>query len=257
MGERSMEIRSINKKYWIGSNNIFGTDGKSKGICCKNCGSAVPARNIDLNGQIAKCDHCNSVFNCKDELSKISDNTRDEIKLPEGIKIKRDISGLNIERRWLNSKYIFLAFFTVLYGLYFFDYLTSPAPASYRITSPPSVQALAGVALTYIVLSGCINKTRIIIDPKSLIIKHGPIPAWGNKDLNAGELKQLYSLERVGHTKKGGRNYSYELHAETKSGRDIKLLSGLENMEQVLYIEQEIEKYLRIKDEHVIGEIPR
>lgn len=124
-------------------------------IHCKNCGSKIPASNIDLNGQIAKCDYCNSIFNCTDELLKV-------------------------------SKYIFLTFFTVLYGLFFFEYLTSPTPENYRITSPPSVQALVGVALTYIVLSGCINKTNIIVNPQSLIIKHGPIPAWGNKNLNAG-----------------------------------------------------------------------
>ncbi len=225
-------------------------------IHCKNCGSVIPARNIDLNGQIAKCDHCDSVFNCKDELSKVSNNMRDDIKLPDGIKIKRYFSGLNIERRWLNSKYVFLAFFTILYGFYFFDYITSPTPESYRITSPTSVQALVGVALTYIVLSGCINKTNIIVNPQSLIIKHGPIPAWGNKNLNARDLKQLYSIERVSYSKKGRPDHSYEMHAETKSGEDIKLLNGLENKEQILYIEQEIERFLKIKDERVIGEIP-
>ncbi len=226
-------------------------------IYCNNCKSLIPAGNIDLNRQIAKCDYCNSIFNCKDELSNVSNNIRDDLKLPDGIKIKRDISGLNIERRWLTSKYIFLAFFTVLYGLYIFGYMTSPKPESYRITSPPSVQALVGIALTYIVLSGCINKTNIIVNPESLIIKHGPIPAGRNKNLNAGELKQLYSRERVGYSKKGRPNYSYEMHAETKSGKDIKLLTGLENKEQVLYIEQEIERFLKIKDEPVIGEIPR
>ncbi len=163
-------------------------------IYCKNCHSVVPSRNIDLNRQIAKCDHCNSVFNCKDELSKVSNNLRDDIKLPDGIKIKRDISGLNIERRWLNSKYIFLTFFTVIYGFYFFEYITSPTPESYRITSPPSVQALVGIVLTYIVLSGCINKTNIMVNPQSLIIKHGPIPAWGNKNLIACDLKMISGL---------------------------------------------------------------
>jgi hypothetical protein len=89
------------------------TGEKSMEIYCNNCKSLIPAGNIDLNRQIAKCDYCNSVFNCKDELSKISNNRRDDIKLPDGIKIKKDISGLNIERRWITSKYIFLAFFTV------------------------------------------------------------------------------------------------------------------------------------------------
>ncbi len=51
-----MEIRRINTKYWFDNDNIFKTGEKSQEICCKNCGSVVPASNIDLNGQIAKCD---------------------------------------------------------------------------------------------------------------------------------------------------------------------------------------------------------
>lgn len=89
-----------------------------------------------------------------------------------------------------------------------------------------------------------------------MIIRHGPIPAWGNRKINPAEIKQVYSREKVSHGKHGP-NYSYEMHAATRSGKDIKLLAGLENKEQALYIEQEIERYQRIKDEPVAGEIPR
>ncbi len=72
---------------------------KSMKIHCNNCKSVIPAGNIDLNGQIAKCDRCNSVFGCRDELSSVTRMNRGEIRLPKRIKVRRDISGLNIERR--------------------------------------------------------------------------------------------------------------------------------------------------------------
>lgn len=41
----------------------------------------------------------------------------------------------------------------------------------------------------------------------------------------------------------------------TNSGNDTKLLSGLKTSEQALYVEQEIEKYLGIKNKPVRGEL--
>ena len=43
----------------------------------------------------------------------------------------------------------------------------------------------------------------------------------------------------------------------TKSGRNIKLVGGLESQEQAIFIEQKIEKYLRIEDAPVPGELYR
>ncbi len=225
-------------------------------IRCKNCGSVVPASNIDLKGQIAKCDRCNSVFNCRDLLSGVSGN-RAEIRLPDRIRVRRDISGLNIERSWFSSRIIFLTFFTVFWdGFMIFWYGESFRTGNYTMGLFGSLHALIGLFLTYSVMTGFINKTRITVIPQLLTIRHGPIPAPGNITINPAEIKQVYSMERVSHGKHGP-NYSYEMRAATRSGKDIKLLKGLENKEQVLYIEQEIERYLRIKDEPVAGEIPR
>lgn len=82
-------------------------------IHCKTCGLVIPARNIDLNGRMVKCERCNSVFSFRDEFSSLSGISRGEIRLPARIKVKRDISGLNIERSWFSPMIIILTFFTI------------------------------------------------------------------------------------------------------------------------------------------------
>jgi Tfp pilus assembly PilM family ATPase len=69
------------------------------------------------------------------------------------------------------------------------------------------------------------------------------------------DLKQLYAKEKVSSSR-NGTSITYEVHV-TRSGRNIKLVSGLESSEQAVYIEQEIEKYLNIKDIPVKGELAR
>lgn len=54
---------------------------------------------------------------------------------------------------------------------------------------------------------------------------------------------------------RSGGSATYEIHAITHSGRTIKPVSGLESSEQALFIEQEIEKHLNIKDTPVKGEL--
>jgi len=241
-------------------------------IYCKNCKSKIPASNIDSNRLIAKCDKCNSVIDLKDGISGIFKifgyhdyPKRGEVKLPKRITINKNKFGLNITRRWFRYSYILLAFITVFWdsGVIFSlgpSFITGITGHDYKMVLFSSVFAFIGVFLTYSVLTGFVNKTYIIVNPQSLIIKHGPIPVWGNKNLNTGELKQFYSKKEKSHSHdEHGEHtyYSYDLHATTRSGKDIKLLTGLENAEQVLYLEQEIEKFLRIKDEPVEGEILR
>jgi hypothetical protein len=122
------------------------------------------------------------------------------------------------------------------------------------VTLFPLIHVAVGVGITYTALAGWINRTRITVDQGRISVRHGPLPWLGNKDLDGSNVKQLYSKEKVSR----GRNSStttYEVHALTASGKNEKLLSGLETSEQALYIEQEIERYFRIEDAPVRGQI--
>lgn len=73
----------------------------------------------------------------------------------------------------------------------------------------------------------------------------------GSRTLPGRELTQLYGQEIRGNK---GR-VSYSLFALDKQGRKEKLLSNLDDKDQVLYLEQALERRLGIEDSPVDGEL--
>jgi Fe-S cluster biosynthesis and repair protein YggX len=51
-------------------------------------------------------------------------------------------------------------------------------------------------------------------------------------------------------------NYAYGLYAIMHNGKKVKLLDQM-NLETQLYLEQEIERFLRIKDKAIRGEVKK
>jgi hypothetical protein len=118
----------------------------------------------------------------------------------------------------------------------------------------PLLHVAVGIGLTYYVIAGYLNKTYVRVDISNIVIKHAPLPFFGNKTLNSSGIKQLYTKEKVSHSRHGS-SVSYEVHVITHDRKNVKLLSGLESSEQALFIEQKIERFLKIEDKAVKGEI--
>ncbi|OGG55453.1 MAG: hypothetical protein A3F84_14975 [Candidatus Handelsmanbacteria bacterium RIFCSPLOWO2_12_FULL_64_10] len=170
--------------------------------------------------------------------------------------MQRSGAGLVITWRWFSLKYIFLTVFVLFWdGFLIFWYSMALRSDDWLPILFPIIHVAVGVGLTYSVLAGYLNKTRIQVTPRSLEIEHGPLP-WPGKRLEASYVKQLYCKERIQHSR-NSTSYSYELRAVTHDGGDRKLLKGLEEAEQALYLEQEIEKFLRIEDRPIRGELER
>ena len=60
------------------------------------------------------------------------------------------------------------------------------------------------------------------------------------------ELRQLYTVTK---TSSKNDNTTFELHAVTAVGPTVKLMSGLNEMPQALYVERVIEDHLGIEDD--------
>ena len=119
-----------------------------------------------------------------------------------------------------------------------------------------TLHGAVGIGLSYYVLAGYINRTVIKVNRNMLTIKHGPLPWFGNKQLHSHDLAQLYCKECM-HRHKNSSSCTYEVHAILKDGQHAKLVTGLDESEQALYLEQEIERFLRIEDQPVRGEMSR
>ena len=180
-----------------------------------------------------------------------------ELGLPEGIDLIDHFDSLEIVRRWFSFKTIPLTLFVLFWdGFLIFWYTQAIRASNTMMLVFPLIHVVIGAGLTYYVLASYINRTYIRVDQSYISITHAPLPAFGNKTVSASDVKQVYSKERVSRSRRG-TSVTYEVHALTHSGRNTKLLGGLLNSEQALFIEQEIEKFLRIKDVPVRGEISR
>lgn len=89
---------------------------------------------------------------------------------------------------------------------------------------------------------------------ETIEINHKPMPWFGSKRLAASDIVQLYAKEKISKNR-NSTSVRYEVHVILKNNTNMKLLGGLENSAQALYIEQEIEKYLGIEDADVKGSI--
>ena len=85
---------------------------------------------------------------------------------------------------------------------------------------------------------------------------NGPIPYPGNRTLDAGQISQLYCRERVRRGKQS-TYFTYDVNAAIEGQKEQKIVSGLDESEQALFIEQEIERFLKIPDTYVKGEVGR
>ena len=182
--------------------------------------------------------------------------TRDSIELglPDKVELHHRGSYIEIVRKWFGWQIVFLTGFAVFWnGLLFKWYTSIPDEVDLMAVLFPLMHVAVGVGLTYYVLAGWFNRTHIFVNHGKIAVRHRPIPWFGNKEIAASNLQQLYAKEKVSHSN-SGTTVRYEVHAITHRGRDAKIVGGLESSEQALFIEQQIEKYLHIADAPVKGE---
>lgn len=179
------------------------------------------------------------------------------IGLPEQLTMREHGNYLEITRRWFSLSVIFMTFFAFVWDIFllaWYGVVLSQKSIPVVFALIPLAHVAVGIGVSYFALAGWLNHTQILVSPEDLAIRHAPLPWFGQQELKSRSLRQLYSKEVVSYSK-NGRTVRYELRAITDEGRNIKLLSGLESSEQALYIEQQIEKYLSIRNENVPGEI--
>lgn len=178
------------------------------------------------------------------------DSERMAIGMPRQISLRHTGIDLEITRRWFGLNIVFATVFVIVWnGILYSQY--QEAVASRDWGALPKLHVLAGLALTCYVIAGYVNKTVIWVSHQRIRIRHRPLPWWGQKTISASNLKQLYSKDSGW----SDSQKKYSVHAVTRDGRNTKVVGGLATSEQAVFIEQEIEKYLGIKDRPIRDEI--
>ena len=234
-------------------------------VTCKSCGAAIHSDDINLQTALAKCRYCHSVISLHEHISRPSTvgapaapTKRGPIARPSRFQIEELPRELVIRFRWWTPVAIFLVFFCVIWdGFLFFWYamaMNEGAPIIMIIF--PLLHVAAGAFITYMTLCMFVNSTTIRAERDGLSIAHGPLPWKGNRVLSRAEVKQLFCREHISRNK-NSTTVTYELLAIDTNQQQVRLIRGLTDPHEALYLEQELEQRLGIRDEPVASELPR
>lgn len=237
---------------------------------CKACSAALQKEDIDFETGIASCSHCQAVMSFAQEMGlrpkapppppQHVEPVRPWAPKPASIQVSDTPLSLQFTRRWFNGTFIFLVFFCIAWDAFLIFWYTmagtigpSGGPGLFFLLFP-LVHVAVGVGLTYYTIAGFVNRTVIDVNDNHVSIRHQPLPWRGNCELSSSDLKQLYCERKVSHSK-NGTSITYRLNAILKNGEKHQLITGLPDQDTAIYLEQQIEKRLGIKDERVAGEV--
>lgn len=194
---------------------------------------------------------------------------QNEIALPENLQIDQRTGELVIVWRWAKASIISLL---VVFGLVAFllskvttfgevhwttafeDVIRSVSTDPFPFNLFVPAFCLAGLTALYNVCAHNFNHTRIHVSRSRLVIKHGPLPWFGNRSIASNEIRQIFSRPSPVRNRSEMATLwrRYDLLAIDQTGGERKLLTGLNlSGEQARYIEQKVERYLGITDSPV------
>ncbi len=229
---------------------------------CKSCGAPLAAENVVEHLAMARCSHCGAVM-ALEGLHGWTDQaggepkSRPPVPMPPGIRVEHPSGQFQITRRWYNHGLWFLLVFCIFWnGFMIVWHSIALSQGAWFMSAFGLIHTLVGIGVAYITLAGFLNTTEIRVRYGELTIRSGPVPFPGNKTMRTDDIEQLYTKERISHTK-NGVSYRYEVLAVKRDGRQEPLLKGLTEAEQALFIEQQLEQFLGIRDRPVPGELAR
>jgi hypothetical protein len=182
---------------------------------------------------------------------------RPQVPLPKRVQVQDFGHSFEISRRWFSPMFLFLAVFCVFWnGFMLVWHGIALASGAWFMSLFGLLHTAVGLGLLYFTVAGFINATVICVAQGMIDVRHGPLPWPGNKSLSVHDVSQLYCRETVQHNK-NGTQCTYEVMVLRQDNVRETLVKGLTDADQALYIEQELERHLRIQDQPVAGELPR
>ena len=176
-----------------------------------------------------------------------------EPPLPDHVALTHDGANLVLEVRWsrvYQPLFLLIAIFWDGGLVYLLASHTDPNMLGF-----PTLYVGIGVALTYYVIAGFVNRTRVTVGGGAVDVRIGPLPWAGSKRVEARDIEQVYCQVYIARSRGGTEFYSYSVDAITPQNRKLTLVSELDDRDVALYLEQEIENALGITNEYVPGQL--
>jgi hypothetical protein len=220
---------------------------------CPGCGATILSDDVDVAKGLARCSICSRMLQLEAGPAPIvptpSFEPRPVVARPEKFRVSEDLDVKLIEWRWFTPLKLPLLAFAGVWTWISFPNLEKPSLKSF-------LWASVGLVMMYSGLANLLNRTRLLVSQRSLRVQLGPLPWLGGRTFGAGEIDQLYCIERMSQGK-GGASFRYEVRAQLKNGTDVKVVSDLSERIHALFLEYELERMLDIADRPVPGELRR
>ena len=241
-------------------------------ITCRSCETAVPADDVNLETVLAKCRHCHAVFDFSAQVrgsapaSEVK-KKRDlgELPMPKGLVVDDGGSVLTITRKWGRGPAIFFLIFSGFWNMIVGVFVVAGIAGAFNEPKAGEMGGwfiwvfltpfiAVGLGTGYAALALLLNRTTIRVDGSTLTVDHAPFRWPGRRSIDTYSLDQLYCQEYVAYKQNNVPQYRLAIHALQKDGTRVKLLGGIENAGQAIYLERLLEKHLGIEDRPVRDE---
>ena len=220
-------------------------------LACENCGTPYELDSLDLSLGVAHCASCDTVAELRSRTQPLQ---RPPVPQPLHCPWEAQDGPLHLRARWLNASVLFMLIFAVGW----IGTLSIGAIQSVRDGDLMGLATLAvlphswiGVGLAYYVLASLLNTTEIRLQNDRLLVRHGPMPWWGQRDLDVTQVDQLYVQKSSVKVNKQPR---WNLIYLDKDGIAHTLLRLLTSPEEGRWLEYVIETALAIENRPVVGE---
>lgn len=222
---------------------------------CRNCGSGLTPEDISPQLAAARCGHCKALF----AIPQVGTQAiaRPDVPLPKGFHLEREMGSVTITRRWFGPLAFILLFFALFWnGFMIVWHAIALGTGMWFMSAFGLLHTGVGMFLIYYVLALFLNSTVIRATAYELVVSTGPLPWKGNKRIAADAVDQLFCKEKISHGKNGS-SASYRIEAVLHGNMRETLATGFSDPDQALFVEQEIERHLKITDVPVAGEYGR
>lgn len=212
-------------------------------VDCPSCQTSVPAEHININDKIAKCGECDVVFSFDNTLKSLnqSEVSKQKVLRPQGIDVyefkheteiavKQPVAPLEI------LPFTILPIFLLFSILFYFK-------NGYSLMWP-GIALIMNLILTVYLYKREKHTVNIHIGKTDFKVQWRPKKLMSDKSYHISDIKQLYVK---GHQ-------IFMVVDGIEGSQHVNLVPGLVNQTQAHYLEQQIEAYLKIEDQAVVGE---
>jgi hypothetical protein len=145
----------------------------------------------------------------------------DDDKPPFGVSTRRIGDRLIVTRRWWSLCRLMAGPFGIA-AIWIAALRLGSSSASGQAIDRSVAILIVGAVMTYVFLTGLINRTTIVVDPGFLRITAGPLPALSMRHVQAPPLKRISLRKKTAHVYTSVLSFC-DLDGVLRDGSDIRL----------------------------------